>query len=284
MAPLVEPAPAKLNLDLFVEGRRADGYHLLDSIVAFTAFGDTLELEVADAETDRFVIDGPLAVELEAAGESLVGRALAGVRRLAERPDRFAVRLTKRIPLAAGLGGGSADAGAALRAGARLLGVAEEAAALRSLAATLGADVPACLACRPVRMRGIGERLEPAPARPRLALVLVNPRVAAPTAAVYRRLTPEAFGPAPARHAGAGMLPDWLLAGCNALEAAAIAEAPPIGEVINLLRRTEAPVVRLCGSGATVFAGFVEQTEATAAATWLRGERPDWWILETHLA
>lgn len=284
MAPLVEAAPAKLNLDLYAEGRRADGYHLLDSIVAFTAFGDTLEVDITDRADDLVVVQGPLAAELEAAGESLVGRALAGLRRLTGRPARFAVRLTKRIPLAAGLGGGSADAAAALRAGARLLGLRQDDPALLPLATELGADVPACLACRPVRMRGIGERLEPAPKPPRLALVLVNPRVPAPTAAVYRRLEPEAFGPAPPRRAGAGPLPEWLLNGRNALEAAAVAEAPAIGEVVTLLERTEAPVVRLCGSGATVFAGFVDEEAAAAAAAWLRAERPTWWIEETRLA
>ena len=277
---VTEPAPAKLNLDLYVEGRRPDGYHLLDSVVAFTAFGDDLAL--APAAAFDLTVDGPFAAALRAAGESLV---TAAVHRLAAALDRrpaVAVRLTKRIPLAAGLGGGSADAAAALRALARLWGDAET-SLLVEIARGLGADVPACLAGRPARLTGVGDVLAPAPAIPPLELVLVNPDRPAPTGAVYRALDPAGFAPAPARRetAGAG-LPAWLRDGRNDLEAAALAIAPAIGAVRDRLAASGAAVVRLSGSGATVFAVYADAAAADAAAAALRAERPQWWIERTR--
>jgi len=280
-ATVTEPAPAKLNLDLYVEGRRADGYHLLDSVVAFTSFGDDLALAPADAFD--LAVDGPFAAALAAEGESLVTDA---VHRLADALDRrpaVAVRLTKRIPLAAGLGGGSADAAAALRALARLWGDVET-SLLVEIARGLGADVPACLAGRPARLTGIGDVLAPAPAIPPLELVLVNPNRPAPTAAVYRALDPAGFAPAPERRAAAAGLPGWLRRGRNDLEAAALAVAPAIGAVRDRLAASGAVVVRLSGSGATVFAAYADAAAADASAALLGAECPDWWIERTRLA
>lgn len=280
---VVEVAPAKLNLDLYVEARRADGYHLLDSVTAFTAFGDTLEVRTTDGPSDRIALAGPMAAVLEREGESLVSRAFDGLRRLTSTSRHFDVRLTKRIPLAAGLGGGSADAGAALRAGARLLALDPANPRLAALALELGADVPICLQATPARLRGIGEHLEPAPPLPDPALVLVNPGVATPTAAVFRRLDPARFAPPPPRAADAGGWPAWFLDGRNDLEEAAVQVAPPIARVIERLRASSARVVRLCGSGATVFAAYETDGEAEAAATAIGTEEPGWWLTRTRL-
>ncbi len=282
MAGVTEQAPAKVNLDLYVEGRRGDGYHLLDSVVAFTDFGDTLE--VTPAAADSLAIEGPFADALAQAGESLVQAALDGIRGLVDGAPGFAVTLTKRIPLAAGLGGGSADAGAALRAGARILGLAPDDARLHRLAGGLGADVPACLRARPARLRGIGDVLDPAPQIPPLALVLVNPREPAPTGSVYRRLDAAHFRHAPTRNGAASVLPDWFAKGKNDLEEAARGVAPVIGVVIDALHSTGAPVVRLCGSGATVFAAFADAAAAARAAAAVRTAQPAWWVQETRLA
>ncbi|MFP4127293.1 MAG: 4-(cytidine 5'-diphospho)-2-C-methyl-D-erythritol kinase [Alphaproteobacteria bacterium] len=278
--PVTEPAPAKLNLDLYVEGRRADGYHLLDSVVAFTAFGD--EVTLAPAETFALTVDGPFAAALERAGESLVTRAVHALADASNRPPAFAVRLTKRIPLAAGLGGGSADAAAALRALARLWGGETPTSTLVEIARALGADVPACLARRPARLAGIGDVLAPAPTVPPLELVLVNPNQPAPTGAVYRALDPAGFAPAPARQDDGAELPRWLRQGRNDLEPAALEVAPAIGAVRARLAASGADVVRLSGSGATVFAVFAQPEAADAAAVALRGERPDWWVQRTR--
>jgi len=280
--PVTEPAPAKLNLDLYVEGRRADGYHLLDSVVAFTAFGD--ELTLAPAETFALTVDGPFAAALEGAGESLVTRAVHALADALNRAPSVAVRLTKRIPLAAGLGGGSADAAAALRALARLWGGETPTSALVEIARTLGADVPACLARRPARLTGIGDVLAPAPIVPPLELVLVNPNQPAPTGAVYRALDPAGFAPAPARQDDGAELPGWLRRGRNDLEAAALTVAPAIGAVRARLAASGAELVRLSGSGATVFAVFATPEAADAAAAALAGERPDWWVQRTRAA
>jgi 4-diphosphocytidyl-2-C-methyl-D-erythritol kinase len=279
---VIEPAPAKLNLDLYVEGRRADGYHLLDSVVAFTAFGD--EVEVAPAERFALAVEGPFAPALERAGETLVTRAVHAVATALDRPPAVAVRLTKRLPLAAGLGGGSADAAAALRALARLWGGEPTTSQLVEIARALGADVPACLAGRPARLTGIGDVLAPAPTIPPLELVLVNPNAPAPTGAVYRALDPAGFAPAPARQDDGRALPGWLLAGRNDLEAAALTVAPAIGAVRAALAAQGARLVRLSGSGATVFAVFEDAAAADAAAAALRTEEAAWWIERTRVA
>ncbi len=278
---VVEPAPAKLNLDLYVERRRADGYHDLDSIVAFAAFGDTVE--VAPAAAFHVRLEGPFGAALQTAGESLVAGAVAGLAALVGRPPQVHVTLTKRIPLAAGLGGGSADAAATLRALARLWRVEPKAGALLALARSLGADVPVCLAGRPCRMRGIGDVLEPAPPVPALELLLVNPQVPAPTGRVYGALQDADFGPAPERPAAAEPWPAWLVQGRNALEPAACRIQPPIAAVLATLRDLGSPLVRLCGSGATAFAAFAEAGAADRAADRVHRSHPDWWCQRTRL-
>ncbi|TAJ38986.1 MAG: 4-(cytidine 5'-diphospho)-2-C-methyl-D-erythritol kinase, partial [Reyranella sp.] len=176
-------ARAKVNLWLNVVGRRADGYHLLDSLVAFTDLAD--EVEVAAASDLSLAIDGPGARSLEAEADNLVlkaARLLAGRAGIA---PRAAIRLVKRIPVAAGLGGGSADAAATLRALVELWRIAMPEEELFDLAAELGADVPMCLAGKPALVSGIGERLAPSPALPASAILLVNPGVPLPTPSVF---------------------------------------------------------------------------------------------------
>ncbi len=176
-------APAKVNLYLHVVGRRTDGYHLLDSLVVFTALGDTVS--VRRAKELRLSVDGPFAAAPALAGENIVLRAAKALAEALGREADVAIRLTKRLPVAAGLGGGSADAAAALTALCRLWGAADGALDLYALGETLGADVPVCLAGRPTIVGGIGEILTPVPALPRAALLLVNPGEPLSTPAVF---------------------------------------------------------------------------------------------------
>ena len=187
---LCEAAPAKVNLFLHVIGRRPDGYHLLDSLVVFAGCGDCLTVR----ESDRLSleVDGPFAAALTGEGDNLVLRAARALAHATGNKPRGLLRLTKNLPVASGIGGGSADAAAALRLLARHWGAAP---AGDALALQLGADVPVCLAGRPARMQGIGEILRPAPALPAFGLVLVNPAVAVSTPLVFRA-HPGDFRPA----------------------------------------------------------------------------------------
>ncbi len=266
-------APAKINLTLHVTGRRPDGYHLLDSLVAFADCGD--RLRVCRAGATRFEIGGPMAAGLPADDGNLVLRA-AGLMAAA---GPMAIRLEKNLPVAAGLGGGSADAAATL------LAIAGESGAPLPPAgavAALGADVPACLAGRALRMSGIGERLAPLRLPP-LHFVLVNPGVALPTARVFAALRQPDNPPMPPD------LPDWptpetfagWLRGCrNDLEAPALALEPEIGRVLEALAQSgEALVVRMSGSGASCFALFASRARAERAAREIARRQPGWWVV-----
>ena len=270
---LHEAAPAKVNLFLHVTGKREDGYHLLDSLVVFAGCGD--ELTVTASDTLTLQVCGPFGATLAGEGDNLVLRAALALAAATGVRATGALVLIKNLPVASGIGGGSADAAAALRLLARHWGVP---AADDVLALGLGADVPVCLAGQAARMQGVGERLGPAPALPDFGLVLVNPGVAVATPAVFR-----------ARHGGFRLqadLPDaWpdaaalvaTLAACaNDLEAPAIALAPVIGEVLETIRTTPgALLARMSGSGATCFALFATAKEAERAAEKL--DRPGWW-------
>lgn len=268
-----EVARAKLNLALHVLARRGDGYHELDTIFAFVEDGDLLHAEPDDGLTLR--IEGPFALALDRDADNLVLRAARALR------ERFGVRqgatltLDKRLPVAAGLGGGSADAAAALRLLARLWGLDPAHGALTQIAGTLGADVPACLLSRTARGRSRGEALDPL----HLGLaetpaLLVNPGVALSTAAVFRAWSPPGSGPLPADP----------LEGGNDLEAAAASLAPEIGAVLERLRRCAGgKLVRMSGSGATCFALFESTAARDAAAAALAAEQSGWWTLPTRL-
>ncbi len=274
---LREAAPAKVNLSLHVTGRRADGYHLLDSLVVFTEMGDLVSLRPMRGLS--LSITGPEAAELGAGSDNLVLRAarLMGARDLA-------LTLDKRLPLASGIGGGSSDAAACLR-----LLMRETGAPCPSPAAVLalGADVPVCLDPRPARMRGIGERLNPVPPLPPLWMVLVNPRLEVPTPQVFKALGAPDNPPMP------DVLPDWpdarafldwLALQRNDLQAPAIASAPVIATVLDALDAAPGcALARMSGSGATCFGLFANEPAAQAAARVIAEDHPGWWCVATAL-
>lgn len=274
------PAPAKLNLYLHVVGRRDDGYHLLDTLFAFTALGD--ELAVEPAPTLALDIDGPFAAALDGASDNLVLRA---ARDLASgRGARLT--LTKNLPVAAGLGGGSADAGAAIRLLLELWNLSPQAADLYDLSRKLGADVPACFACSPSFASGAGDVLTPAPALPPAGIVLVNPGAALRTPEIFaQRLggfsQPARFDTMPAT---ARELATVLRARRNDLTAGAVSLMPAIAVILAALDASEGcHLARMSGSGATCFGIYDDATSAARAAGSLRTRHPDWWIVATEL-
>ena len=276
----VEAAPAKLNLYLHVLGRRADGYHLLDSLVAFADIAD--EVRAAPAASLALKIEGPFAAGLGGdPADNLVWRAAM---KLAERSGAApgaALTLVKNLPVSSGIGGGSSDAAAALRALVKLWQAPLAPHALHEIAAALGADVPVCLAPRASWLGGAGEEVAPAPALPEIAIVLANPCVALPTAAVFQRRAgafsqPARFTAAPRDAAGLAAL---LAARRNDLTAAATALAPEISQVLAALAAEKgALLARMSGSGATCFALFADPRDAEAAAHALAAARPRWWV------
>jgi 4-diphosphocytidyl-2-C-methyl-D-erythritol kinase len=285
MARLVEHAPAKVNLTLAVLGRRADGYHLLDSLVVFADEGDRL----------TFTPGGPLSLRVsgvtaKAAGPVESNLVFKAAKALAtEIPNLKLGRFTldKRLPVAAGLGGGSSDAAAALRLLARANRLKLTDKRLIKVAAGVGADVPVCVDPRSRRMRGIGEQLSAPLAIPKLAAVLVNPGVAAPTKDVFALL---GFKPGVAKRAGnARSLPrssQGLIARLagerNDLEPAAIQLQPVIARVLEALREADGcDLARMSGSGATCFGLFTSPRAAAAAARHLAAAQPRWWVKST---
>jgi 4-diphosphocytidyl-2-C-methyl-D-erythritol kinase len=280
-ADLASFAPAKVNLTLRVTGRRPDGYHLLDSLVVFAGVGD--RLTVAPAPDLSLAVTGPFGPGLAAEPDNLVLRAAHSLAAAAGVVARGALTLEKNLPVASGIGGGSADAAAALGLLARAWGVSLPDGTLDALALGLGADVPVCLARRPVRMAGIGEILAPVPALPPLGLVLVNPGVACPTAAIFRARAAAGAGfsatdavPPAERFATPASLAAALGASGNDLEAPAIAMAPIIAAVLAALRAQPGCLLaRMSGSGATCFGLFPDAAAASRAARALVGA--GWW-------
>lgn len=270
-------APAKINLTLHVTGRRADGYHLLDSLVVFADIGDTVRAGPADPL--RLQLTGPEAAGLAGNGDNLVLRAA----RLLAPGRGAAITLTKRLPLASGIGGGSADAAAALRALGRLwdLPLPSPADCLR-----LGADVPVCLASAPRRMSGIGDRLDPVPPLPEMEIVLVNPRVPVATSAVFGALQHRHNPPMPAnlpRWPGLPAFCAWLGGQRNDLQPPALALHPVIGEVLDALRAEGCPHVAMSGSGATCFGLCPPDGSAARAASAIAAGHPGWWCANGRL-
>ncbi|MHA3915221.1 4-(cytidine 5'-diphospho)-2-C-methyl-D-erythritol kinase [Halovulum sp. GXIMD14793] len=268
MAECVELARAKLNLTLHVTGRRNDGYHLLDSLVVFPDMGDEIRLRVAP-ET-RLTIDGPYAHAVSSR-ENLIFDMAA---RLGVTAD---IHLTKNLPVAAGIGGGSADAAATARGLCQLYG---KPLPDPSGLADLGADIPVCLSQKPSRMQGIGENLTSVNF-PDCACVLVNPGVAVPTGPVFTALENVENPPMPALSS----LKDFdravvYLSTCrNDLQSAAINLAPPIKDVLTILaKQKDCALARMSGSGATCFGLFRNLTAAQRAARTLRDAHPDWWV------
>lgn len=272
---LEEAAPAKVNLYLHVTGRRADGYHLLDSLAVFGPAADSLAL--APAEDLSLRLDGRFGAALQAEPDNLVLRAARALAAAAGIPARAALRLTKRLPVASGIGGGSADAAAALRGLDRLWGLGFGAERLAALAASLGADIPVCLAAHPARMGGVGELLSAAPAIPDCGLLLVNPGIALATPSVFKARAGGFTPPAalPAGWPDAAAMARGLAALRNDLEAPAIALCPAVAEVLAALRVLPGCLLaRMSGSGATCFGLFADAAAACAAAPHLPAT---WW-------
>ena len=278
-ASLVEIARAKLNLDLLVTGRRADGYHELDSLVVFVPIADRLTFTPARALS--LEVEGPFAGALGAVEDNLVMRAARTLARATGRKIDVAIRLEKHLPVAAGIGGGSADAAATLRGLARALALDWPADRLRELGQEIGADVPVCVWSRPARLRGIGERLDPVRGLPDLPLVLVNPGIGLATAEVFEALDPgrPPIGRTPfPPHPSLVRLAVWLLESRNELERAASRLAPGIEDVLERLRsEPDCLVARMSGSGATCFGLFTDSGTAEAAAAGIARDHPGWW-------
>jgi 4-diphosphocytidyl-2-C-methyl-D-erythritol kinase len=284
---LADIAPAKVNLTLRVVGRRADGYHLLESLVVFAGVSDRLALRPA-AELS-LAMRGPNAGATGPLESNLVvraARALAG-----EVPGlklgRFT--LTKRLPAAAGIGGGSADAASALRLLARANRIALSDRRLLRAAAQVGADVPVCVDPRTRVMHGVGEKLSKPLRVPRWPAVMVNPGVSVPTRDVFAALHRSGWGAQPSTRAqgvprARAAFLDYLRRRANDLEAPALELAPEISRVLDTLRRLPGcELARMSGSGATCFGLFATPRAAAAAARKIAAAEPGWWVCATHL-
>ena len=277
-----ESAPAKINLALHVTGRRPDRYHDLESLVAFADLSD--ELEAVEAPGDTLKIVGPFATGLGAGETNLVMRAVAAFR--SRWPDLvrtgLSLTLRKNLPVAAGLGGGSADAAAALRLLAGLSATPVTEADLYPLAAALGADVPMCLLSRSSLIGGVGDVIIPLDDFPTCHVVLVNPLVPVVTADVFRRLLSHdnpKLPPLPDPLTRPSQLGLWLEGTRNDLEPPAIELVPAIGDLIRRVAATQGCILaRMSGSGATVFGLFGSSAQAHRAAHDLRAVFPGYWV------
>lgn len=279
---LTQTAPAKINLALHVTRRREDGYHDLESLIVFADLCDDLEAEIAEA--DSLTISGPFSAGLGAGPGNLVLRAVAAFRQRWPElsPPGLQLHLVKNLPVAAGIGGGSADAAAAIRIMASLCTVPPPVPDLMDLAAGLGADVPACLLSRPLVARGVGEILSPLPQFPQLHVTMVNPGVAVATADVFRRLRAHDNYPLPVlpepltRPAQLGL---WLSETRNDLQPPAVKLVPGIGIIIEEMAETPGCILaRMSGSGATVFGLYGSEGQAHDAASEMRRLHPDYWV------
>ena len=267
---LHETAYAKINLALHVRARRPDGYHELETLFAFVDAGD--ELSVAPADELSLTLTGPFAAELAGDPDNLVLRAAHALREAAGVAEGAAFTLDKRLPIASGIGGGSADAAAALRLLVRLWGVNPAAVDMFEIAAALGADVPACLGSQTMVGSGVGERLVAADLDIEgLPILLVNPLLACPTGPVFKAWDGQDRGP---------LDPEKWMQGRNDLEAPARALVPEIGAVLVALgQQPGVTLARMSGSGATCFALFVDEAARDAAQQAIRAAHPGWWSL-----
>lgn len=288
MPALVEEGRAKVNLSLRVVGRRADGYHDLESVVAFADCADRLTLEPGGEL--RLATTGPLAAACGETSDNLVFKAAKLLADAVPNLKLGAFALDKVLPVAAGIGGGSADAAAALRLLARLNNLSLDDPRLQEVALATGADVPVCLFSRACDMTGVGEQLLPL-ALPSMPCVMVNPRVPVATKDVFRELGlrngellvgAADVLEAPAWPEQGGSIADWvdvLETVANDLEAPALRIEPVIGDVLEALRSSAGvKLARMSGSGATCFAIYGAAAEAHAAAENIRRDHPGWWV------
>ncbi|MGH6876993.1 MAG: 4-(cytidine 5'-diphospho)-2-C-methyl-D-erythritol kinase [Rhizomicrobium sp.] len=279
-------APAKVNLCLHVGNRRADGYHELESLVAFAALADEIRLERDDDFS--LSVSGPFGAAISAGEDNLALRAARLLARKTGADSRARIHLEKNIPVAAGLGGGSADAAAVLRGLARLWNVNPAPATLHEVAASLGADVPVCLDSAPAWMEGKGEHLKPLPPLPTLHLLLVNPGVPVSTAQVFaslrqRRGVGVDFPRMP--FSDISSFVSFLRSTTNDLEEPARAIAPVIGDILEEITLLSGVLLaRMSGSGATCFGVFDSKSIMEAAMTSLLDRHPEWWLVGSALA
>ena len=278
---VVEPAPAKVNLYLHVVGRRPDGYHLLDSLVGFASIADRVRID-PDSPEPGLTVRGPFAGSVPDDEGNLAWKAALRLAEHAGRTPDIAIDLDKVLPVAAGLGGGSADAAAVMRALVRLWDLDPRDPALMAIAEGLGADVPVCLGGGSALVGGIGEDLRPGPALTGLAVVLANPGVPLPTASVFRARSGTFSDPGRLQELSPdepGDLLGRLAALRNDLMAPAIGLCPPISDVLTALE--EAPdcrLARMSGSGPTCFGLFPDTAAAAKAADLLSARHPGWWV------
>ncbi|WP_300471535.1 4-(cytidine 5'-diphospho)-2-C-methyl-D-erythritol kinase [Breoghania sp.] len=279
-----EDARAKINLALHVTGRPTDGYHELDTLAAFSPLGDVVE--ATPAPDLSLTVTGPFASDLGLSDDNLVIRAAGALREAFSVAEGAHLRLEKNLPVASGIGGGSADAAATLRGLARLWKLVPHSPRIAEIAARLGADVPMCLASRPLHASGIGEVLAPVASLPIAGVLLINPRVAVATPAIFKALKSRENPPLsdiPA-FADARALAAWLSTTRNDLQQPAIETAPVIAEVLSALEALPGTLLaRMSGSGATCFALFERRNETETAAALVSASHPDWWIRATTL-
>jgi len=285
MRNVVQTARAKVNLALHVTGRRADGYHLLDSLVVFADIGDRLEL--AGANETSLEISGPFGDTLKVDDDNLVLRGYQALSAALPNPlPATSFKLTKNLPVSSGIGGGSADAAAALNGLIELWQLDIEPHTLSETALLLGADVPVCLDSTTCRMRGVGEQLTAVENFPTVDCVLVNPGVGVSTPAVFAELAlpvnQSAFDGLPELPARGWN--DWLATTRNDLQSPAISLVPEIADVIAVLEQSPGcNLARMSGSGATCFGLFDSREDASKAAQQIATTHPDWWVVATRL-
>ncbi|WP_300036540.1 4-(cytidine 5'-diphospho)-2-C-methyl-D-erythritol kinase [uncultured Roseobacter sp.] len=274
-APVRAFAPAKINLALHVTGQRADGYHFLDSLVVLVDVGDNLTVKPSSETTLR--ISGPSAGGIPTDGSNLVLRAAALMSCDAE------ITLEKHLPAEAGIGGGSSDAAACLRALSRM---SNQPLPGRNALLALGADVPVCMVNGLSRMQGTGGLVSRLGAAPDWPMILVNPRVSVPTPVIFRELASKTNAPLSGGFPVGADPADqmrWLCAQRNDLEPAAIAREPVIAEVLEILRAQQGcQLARMSGSGATCFALMQSSEDRDSATAYLRQAFPDWWVVPAN--
>jgi len=282
-----ETARAKINLTLEILGQREDGYHELAGLTVFAGLGDLLTC--APADDLSLEIEGPFAEDLKRESGNLVLKAAEALRRHAEFEKGAALRLEKNLPLASGLGGGSADAAAALRALNQLWALDLKEEELRCIGLELGADVPVCVASKPAFMTGLGEKLEPLALPEGLHLLLINPRVQVPTGDVFKELAALPYDgrsvQPPEELTALREFVDWLNEHPNDLEEPALSLVPEIGDVLGAVRvQPGCHLARMSGSGATCFGLFDNEDRLAKAAARIAEARPKWWCVTAPVA
>lgn len=282
-----EPAPAKINLCLHVVDQLENGYHALEGLTVFTRLGDNVT--ASEAKKDSLTITGPFAAALNGHRGNIILSALDAFRaRWPDAiPDGLSITLDKALPVAAGIGGGSADAAATLRLANHIAGDVADGKQLAEVALTLGADVPMCLFSRTTLINGIGEQLKFVQHFPTLYLVLVNPHIAVPTAKIFRALKSKKnpkLTPLPDELSHSAVLAMWLQDNRNDLQDAAIDLVPEVADIIEKMANTSGCILsRMSGSGATVFGLFAAERQAMLAAQHMRTAFPAYWVAESKL-